>query len=296
MSGYDDDVGVPEERSSVYRQDLRERLRQREQKLLDLIRSSQTSSRSGILRNGTRSVGKGIGGTGAGESNRLLDLAAREGRTPYDYDDSEVLEDIGSGSSRSKYRYDSRRSSQEDDASNGEVRARLAGIERVSSQQRSRIEFLETTLLMRQAELDELRDALVTKLERIVSLEIELMEGGRSDLEEEDLEAVNKITTARQSQIFFTQLLGDLRELELVYKDERLKSSALQDQLLLENEVRFLVTLLAPCSVLLANVSLPLTILRQIDLEEGCGQVNSFPGRTSREGGQRTETSGFCSG
>lgn len=238
MSGYDD--ALADKRTYAYRQDLRERLRQREQKLLDLIRSSQSNSRSGILRNGTngtRPVGNGFGngGSGLGESNRLLDLAARQGRSSNDVDESDEFEDIGGGSSGIKYRYDSRGSRQEED---GEIRKRLAGIERVSSLQASKIKALENALLMRSVEVDELRDELVNKLERIVSLEMSL-EIGESEVLPADLEAADKATsTPRQSQAFFTQLLRDLRDLEKLYKDERLKSSVLQDQLRLENEVR----------------------------------------------------------
>jgi hypothetical protein len=236
MSGYDD--ALADERTYAYRQDLRERLRQREQKLLDLIRSSQSNSRSGILRNGTngtRSVGNGNGGSGLGESNRLLDLAARQGRSSNDVEESDEFEDIGGGSSGINYRYDSRGSRQEED---GEIRKRLAGIERVSSLQASKIKALENALLMRSVEVDELRDELVNKLERIVSLEMSL-EIGESEVLPADLEAADKATsTPRQSQAFFTQLLRDLRDLEKLYKDERLKSSVLQDQLRLENEVR----------------------------------------------------------
>jgi hypothetical protein len=123
-------------------------------------------------------------------------------------------------------------------------------MERASSQQGGRIKALEGELTMKNVEVDELRNELVRKLEKIVSLELELENrnavDGPSGLELADVEEINSLT-AGEARAYFSQLLQDLRDLEELYKEERLKSAAIQDELRIENEVRFTVRGVATC-------------------------------------------------
>jgi hypothetical protein len=245
-SDEDDDVVLgADPSSSVFRRDLRERLRERELKLVDLIRASQATSRMS-------------GGAATTSSNRLLDASAPRSSNARSVEDEEAgaNRQIGSSFRRpSRYLDDrqqpslspsprARTSVTLSDLDRGSIEDNISGIERVSSRQTTRIRELEGELAMKNVEVDELRNELVRKLERLVSLELELENrqfslegpGNGDELDAADYEAANRLTP-EQTQVFFSQLLRDLRDLEELYKEERLKSSALQEELRLENEV-----------------------------------------------------------
>lgn len=206
---YPDEEQYLDEEPSIFRQNLRSRLREKEQKLTDMIRASRGNSSVGM---------QGMRG------GPLMDVSSAE--------DVSLSQDV-------------RRVRSSD---NSDILDKISGLEQVSAQQSSRIESLEKTLSNKNVEVDELRSELVKKLEKIVTLELELesraisLDANLDTVSELELGSLsNEFDLASklspgQAQMFASQLLKDLRELELLYKEERVKSSLLQDQLRQENE------------------------------------------------------------
>jgi hypothetical protein len=243
-----DTDGVP-----VFRRDLRARLREREKRLVELIRSSQEHSRNGIMRNGAsmsnNNTDRLTNTPGSSLSRSSVAASTTVDSNPRRLMDATAIDDDRFPWQRTMREGPTVGSMQEAVLELEQSRAiekTILEIEQASSQQTVRIKALEGELAMKNMEVNELRNDLVRKLEKIVSLELELEnqnfslepnEENASGLELADVEEINRLT-AGEARVYFSQLLKDLKALEELYKEERVKSAALQDELRLENEVR----------------------------------------------------------